>query len=125
MVDKWEKGRWSKYFNERAKPPAEKLPDKGGHSGQGGRPPTHGLQGGPPPPGSVRRDVDRQVREQKAREDTYARMREQEMANRKKQSDLSKKWNEQNKTSNQVRGRDGKDNNGSGRDDSSGDDRGR
>ena len=125
MVDKLEKGRWPKYFNERAKPPAEKLSDKGGHSGQGGRPPTHGLQGGPPPPGSVRRDVDRQVREQKAKEGVYARMRQQEMANRKKQSDLSKKWDEQNKTGNRGKVSDGKGSNGSGRDDSPGDDRGR
>lgn len=101
MVDKWEKGRWSKYFNERAKPPAEKLLDKGGHSGQGARPPTHGLQGRPPPPGYVA-----------GRSGSFGRMREQEMANRKKQIDLSKEWDEQNKAGNRGKGEDGRGKNG-------------
>ena len=97
MADKWDKGRWSKYFNERSKPPAEKSQDKGGRGDQGGQPPTHGLQGGPTPPGSVRRDVDRQVREQAARARAHARMREQEAAKRAKQSDLSRKSDAQNR----------------------------
>lgn len=73
--DKWRSGQWSGGFNRTSAPEASPPADKA-REDETGKPPRAGLHDGPKPPGHVRADVDRSVREDMARARAFAKLRE-------------------------------------------------
>lgn len=73
----WEKGQHGERFNRARSAAIENQSAAKGDAGQT-RPPTHGLQGGPTPPGNVRAEADKAARQQADKDRKLAEMRKKD-----------------------------------------------
>lgn len=78
----WEKGQHAERFNRVRDAKQQTQSDANRREDGQGRPPTHGLHGGPTPPGNVRAEADRAARLQAEKDRKLAQEKQKDDNNK-------------------------------------------